>query len=463
MSRRDEFLPYCSDISLFTDLYELTMLQAYWSSSMHEQAVFSLFTRKLPEHRNFLLACGLDDALTYLEELHFPQQALDYLHEQGIFREDFLHWLSAFRFQGDVYALPEGTACFANEPQLEVVAPIAQAQLLETYLVNQQHMQTMAASKAARIVLAAGGKTVIDFGLRRIHGIDAGLKSARSFHIAGVQATSNVLAGAAYGLPISGTMAHSFIQAHDNELDAFRNFARSFPQTVLLVDTFDSLQGTRKVIKLAGELGSEFQIRGIRIDSNDLKSVAFDLRRELDEAGLHKVSIFASGSLDENVIRDIVASGAPIDGFGVGTRMGVSNDAPYLDMVYKLTSYAGKGRLKTSTNKATLPYQKQIFRQEGETGYSQDILAEVSESHPGRPLLRQVMHKGKRLPEGREALAQIKDRAHNELAALPSALRGLDPVSRPYPVHISPYLEQEAARIRQAVSGDTQEQINNPA
>jgi nicotinate phosphoribosyltransferase len=448
MSRREEFLPQCPNIALFTDLYELTMLQAYWASSMDHEAVFSLFVRKLPAHRNFLLACGLEDVLAYLEELHFPQEALDYLHEQGIFREEFLHWLSDFRFQGHVFALPEGTACFANEPLLEVMAPIGQAQLLETFLINQYHLQTMAASKAARIVLAAQGKRIIDFGLRRIHGIDAGLKSARSFCIAGVQATSNVLAGAMYGIPISGTMAHSFIQAHDNEYDAFKDFARAFPQTVLLVDTFDSLQGTRKVIRLAAELGTGFQIRGIRIDSSDLKALAFDLRRELDDAGMHGVNIFASGSLDEHVIQDLIESRVPIDGFGVGTKMGVSNDAPYLDMVYKLASYAGKGRMKTSPGKSTLPHQKQVFRQEGETEYIQDILAAFSETHPGRPLLRQVMHNGERLPAGREMLSEIKDRAQNELALLPPALRSLSPAQKAYPVQISPYLDHESARIR---------------
>jgi nicotinate phosphoribosyltransferase len=309
----------------------------------------------------------------------------------------------------------------------------------------------MAASKAARVALAAGDKRVIDFGLRRIHGIDAGLKAARGFFLAGVQATSNVLAGAAYDIPVSGTMAHSFIQAHDNELDAFRAFARAFPQTVLLVDTFGSLQGTRKVIQLAGELGMEFQIRGIRIDSSDLKALSFDLRQELDAAGLDQVSIFASGSLDEHVIQGIVHSKAPIDGFGVGTRMGVSDDAPYLDMVYKLTSYAGKGRMKTSTGKETLPHQKQVFREENNGKYVQDILAAFSEIHPGHPLLRQVMHKGKRLSAGQESLAEARDRAQKELAALPSNMHSLSPASAAYPVRVSQYLEQEAARIKAAL------------
>ncbi|MFP4049817.1 MAG: nicotinate phosphoribosyltransferase, partial [Desulfovermiculus sp.] len=419
--------------------------------SMHDDAVFSLFVRKLPKQRNFLLACGLEDVLTYLEELHFTPQALDYLHGLQTFREDFLHWLSSFSFQGDVYAMPEGTACFANEPMLEIVAPIGQAQLLETFVINQYHIQTLAASKAARVALAAGDKRVMDFGLRRIHGIDAGLKTARGFFLAGVQATSNVLAGAAYGIPVSGTMAHSFIQAHDNELDAFRAFARAFPQTVLLVDTFDSLQGTRKVIQLAGELGAEFQIRGIRIDSSDLKALSFDLRRELDAAGLHQVNIFASGSLDEHVIQDIVQSGAPIDGFGVGTKMGVSVDAPYLDMVYKLASYAGKGRIKTSTGKETLPHQKQVFREEDQGKNVQDTLAAFSETHPGRPLLQQVMHEGKRVLAGKESLAEARDRAQKELASLPASMLSLSPASEAYPVRVSPYLEQEVARIKAAL------------
>jgi nicotinate phosphoribosyltransferase len=451
MTQTKEFLPSCPHAALLTDLYELTMLQAYWANSMHDDAVFSLFVRKLPKQRNFLLSCGLEDVLTYLEELHFTTQALDYLHGLDIFQKDFLHWLSTFSFHGDVYAMPEGTACFANEPLLEIVAPIGQAQLLETYLINQYHIQTMAASKAARVALAAGDKRVIDFGLRRIHGIDAGLKAARGFFLAGVQATSNVLAGAAYDIPVSGTMAHSFIQAHDNELDAFRAFARAFPQTVLLVDTFDSLQGTRKVIQLAGELGVEFQIRGIRIDSSDLKALSFELRQELDAAGLDQVSIFASGSLDEHVIQDIVQSKAPIDGFGVGTRMGVSDDAPYLDMVYKLASYAGKGRMKTSTGKETLPHQKQVFREENNGKYVQDILAAFSETHPGRPLLRQVMHKGKRLSAGQESLAAARDRAQKELAALPSNMHSLFPASAAYPVRVSQYLEQEAAQIKAAL------------
>ncbi|MFP4035848.1 MAG: nicotinate phosphoribosyltransferase [Desulfovermiculus sp.] len=447
-----EFLPSCPHAAILTDFYELTMLQAYWANSMHDEAVFSLFVRKLPKQRNFLLACGLEDVLTYLEELHFTPQALDYLHGLQTFREDFLHWLSSFSFQGDVYAMPEGTACFANEPMLEIVAPIGQAQLLETFVINQYHIQTLAASKAARVALAAGDKRVMDFGLRRIHGIDAGLKTARGFFLAGVQATSNVLAGAAYGIPVSGTMAHSFIQAHDNEQDAFRSFARAFPQTVLLVDTFDSLQGTRKVIQLAGELGAEFQIRGIRIDSSDLKALSFDLRRELDAAGLHQVNIFASGSLDEHVIQDIVQSGAPIDGFGVGTKMGVSVDAPYLDMVYKLASYAGKGRIKTSTGKETLPHQKQVFREEDQGKNVQDTLAAFSETHPGRPLLQQVMHKGKRVLAGKESLAEARDRAQKEITALPASMHSLSPASEVYPVRVSQYLEQEAERIKASLT-----------
>ena len=455
MSRPRLSPPEYPHASLFTDLYELTMLQAYWANAMHEDAVFSLFVRKLPLERNFLLACGLEDVLSYLEEVHFTPQALDYLDSLQTFDPDFLHWLSDFSFQGQVYALAEGTPCFANEPLVEIKAPIGQAQLLETYLLNQIHVQTMLASKACRVVQAAAGRTVIDFGLRRIHGIDAGLKAARSFALAGVQATSNVLAGGTYGIPVSGTMAHSFIQAHDNEYEALRAFARTFPQTVLLVDTFDSLQGTKKVIQLARELGEDFQIKGVRIDSSDLGALSFELRQELDQAGLSQVSIFASGSLDEYVIDSLVRSGAPIKGFGVGTRMGVSNDAPYMDIVYKLSSYAGQGRMKTSSGKETLPHQKQVFRQEENGISTQDILAAWSEEHPGRPLLRQVMQDGRRLPAGRETLAEMQDRAQAEIAALPEDLRKVTPPSKAYPVQTSSYLQEEAARIKAAMTGKT--------
>ncbi|MFW6177885.1 MAG: nicotinate phosphoribosyltransferase, partial [Desulfohalobiaceae bacterium] len=396
------------DQSLVTDLYELTMLQACTGLDMHQEAVFSLFVRKLPESRNYLLACGLDDILDLVQELHFSPAALKYLQGLNLFQADFLDWLRDFRFTGSIYALEEGTPVFSQEPLLEVVAPIGQAQLLETLILNQAHLQTMIASKASRVVSAARGRRVVDFGLRRMHGIDAGLKSARAMYTSGVQATSNVHAGYVYDLPLSGTMAHSFIQAHEREREAFKGFCRFFPETVLLVDTYDTLQGVQQVIDLALELGPQCKVRGIRLDSGDLVKLSCKARQMLDEAGLSQISIFASGSLDEHRIQDLLAQGAPIDGFGVGTKMGISEDAPYLDMVYKLTSYAGQGRLKKSTGKKTLPWQKQLFRQQGAQGYSQDILAAWQESHPGEKLLKLVMQDGKRL-QPRRSLQELQE------------------------------------------------------
>jgi len=291
---------FTDDLALLTDLYQLTMLRGYREEGMDGQAVFSLFVRRLPESRNFLLACGLDDALRYLEELRFSESALDYLSGREEFDAAFIDWLRDFRFTGDVRAVREGTPLFANEPILEISAPLPEAQLVETFLMNQIHLQTTLASKAARVVLAAGGRAVVDFGLRRIHGADAGLKAARAFHIAGVAATSNVLAGKVYGVPIGGTMAHSYIQEHDSEMDAFRAFTRLYPDTVLLVDTYDTLEGVRRVVELAREVGEEFRVRAVRLDSGDLAKLAIAARKILDDGGLEEVEIFASGGLDEH-------------------------------------------------------------------------------------------------------------------------------------------------------------------
>src|SRR5918992_1460795 len=287
------------DLALLTDLYQLTMVQAYWREHLHDEAVFSLFVRRLPPRRNFLLACGLDDALGYLESYRFTATDLDYLAGRPEFQRPFIEWLAGFRFQGEVRAVPEGTPVFANEPILEVIAPLPQAQLMETLVLNQVHLQTMLASKAARVVLAARGRTVVDFGMRRMHGTDAALKGARAFYVAGVAATSNVLAGQVYGIPIAGTMAHSYIQVHHSELEAFRGFSAVYPETVLLVDTYDTLEGVRRVIRLAGELGDGFRVRAVRLDSGDLAALAFESRALLDQAGLQRVEIFASGGLDE--------------------------------------------------------------------------------------------------------------------------------------------------------------------
>jgi nicotinate phosphoribosyltransferase len=435
--------------ALLTDLYELTMLQAYFEEQMHDTAVFSLFVRRLPEHRNYLLACGLDDALAFLETLRFDDAALSYLESLGRFSNRFLKYLEQLRFTGDVYAVPEGTPVFAAEPIVEVSAPIAEAQLVEAIVMNQIHLQTVLASKAVRVVEAAQGRQVVDFGLRRMHGVDAGLKAARAFHIAGVDATSNVAAGQAYGLTVAGTQAHSYIQAHDDEYDAFRAFTRIYPDTVLLVDTYDTLAGVRKVVQLATTLGSAFRVSAVRLDSGDLCELALESRRILDDAGLAHVEIFASGGLNEDQIAGLMSAGAPINGFGVGTDMGVSRDAPALDIAYKLVEYAGRGRVKLSPGKAILPGRKQIVRVEKNGVADHDVLGSHDETIAGRPLMRQVMKSGERLPAGRVSLNEARAHARSEIDRLPAHVRGLAPARPAYDVKISDALEaQHEARRR---------------
>jgi nicotinate phosphoribosyltransferase len=434
--------------ALLTDLYELTMLQAYVEEGMEESAVFSLFVRRLPGRRNYLLACGLDDVLRFLEALSFDRESLSYLDSLGQFSERFLSYLEGLRFTGDVYALPEGTPFFANEPVLEVVAPMPQAQLIETLVMNQINLQTVLASKASRVVTAARGRTVVDFGLRRMHGIDAGLKAARAFYIAGVDATSNVAAGQCYGIPVAGTMAHSYIQAHDDEFEAFRSFTRLYPQTVLLVDTYDTLSGVRLVAKLSRDLGPDFKVRAVRLDSGDLGELARRSRQILDVEGLGSVEIFASGSLNEDAIDALLRSGAPIDGFGVGTDMGVASDAPSLDIAYKLVAYAGRGRMKLSTGKPILPGRKQVFRRERDGVSVGDIIAQYDETQDGRGLLVQVMKDGGRLAAGRDDLRTARRRVRDSLDRMPAAIRGLQPADPGYPVEVSGALGRARDELR---------------
>ncbi len=451
-----EAVPWASDdnIALFTDLYELSMLQVYAAEAMEGEAVFSLFVRRLPKERNFLLACGQDEVLRCLEGLHFTPESLAYLGSLGRFSDELLAKLASFRFTGDVYAVPEGTPVFANEPILELVAPLPQAQLVETLVMNQIHLATILASKAARVVSAAEGRLVVDFGARRMHGTDAAIKAARAFYIAGLGATSNVLAGRIYGLPVAGTMAHSFIQAYDHEADAFRAFTQQYPETILLVDTYDTLEGVRRVVDLARELGPDFKVKGVRLDSGDLGQLAFAAREILDGAGLENVEIFASGGLDETEVARLVQRGAPIDGFGVGTHLGVSSDAPGLDIAYKLCAYEGKGRLKLSTGKPILPGRKQVFRRAAGGGASGDIIARAEEKLDGRPLLQQVMRDGRRLT-GPEPLEAIRARARAEIDALPKRLRALEPASPEYPVEVSPALRDYQTSVAAEVAGST--------
>jgi len=442
--------------ALLTDLYQLTMLQAYWREGLEDRAAFSLFFRRLSPARNYLIACGLDEVLRYLEELHFTGEALEYLRGLGFFGSAFLDWLAELRFTGDVYAMPEGTPAFPGEPLLEVEAPIGEAQLVESFLLNQVHLQTVLASKAARVVAAARGRKVVDFAMRRMHGTDAALKGARAFYIAGVDATSNVLAGQLYGIPVSGTMAHSYVQAHEGELESFRTFARLYPETILLVDTYDPLEGVRKVVQLARELGGDFAVRGIRLDSGDLGALAVQAREILDAAGLGAVEIFASGLLDEYEIARLIEREAPITGFGVGTRMGVADEAPSSDLVYKLTEYAGVGRRKLSPDKATLPGRKQVFRIESGGAAKSDVVAGWDESLPGRPLLRLVMKDGKRIVTPPEALEELRARAAEEIAKLPARLRALEVAEPPYRVEFSEALRAQAERLRTRLVGPAQ-------
>ncbi len=427
-----------TSLALFTDLYELTMAQAYLQEGLTDQAVFSLFVRRLPPQRNFLLACGLETVLEYLETLRFSDDDIEYLASLPQFSQEFLDWLRQMRFTGDVYAVPEGTPVFAGEPILEIVAPLPVAQLVETLVMNQIHLPTLLASKAYRVVAAARGRPVFDFAARRMHGTDAALKGARAFYIAGVAATSNVLAGKLYHIPVVGTMAHSYIQAHGDELEAFRAFTQLYPETVLLVDTYDTLGGVHRVIELARE-GTDFRVKAVRLDSGDLLELSKQARALLDRAGLHHVQILASGGLDEEQIARLLEAGAPIAGFGVGTSMGVSRDVPDLDIAYKLSEYAGQARLKLSPGKSVLPGRKQVFRLEEHGVAERDIIARADEQLPGRPLLRLVMRAGERLE--RHDLEAIRRYTHEQIARLPERIRALAPAQPPYLVEISPALQ----------------------
>ncbi|QKT03508.1 nicotinate phosphoribosyltransferase [Ectothiorhodospiraceae bacterium 2226] len=440
------------DLALFTDLYELTMLQAYFEEGLTQPAAFSLAVRTLPPGRNFLLACGIDELLGQLERLRFEARHLDYLASLGLFREAFLDRLARLRFTGEVYAVAEGTPVFADEPILEVVAPLPEAQLIETLVINQVHLATVLASKAVRVVRAAAGRPVMDFGARRMHGIDAAVQGARAQYIAGVAATSNLLAGRRYGIPVAGTMAHSYIQAHGDERGAFAAFARLYPETVLLVDTYDTLAGIDRVIALAQRLGAAFRVRAVRLDSGDLVALAKAARTRLDAAGLERVQIIASGGLDEDSVAATLAAGAPVDRFGVGTRMGVARDAPDLDMAYKLCEYAGEGRLKLSTGKPVLPGRKQVFRVEEDGRDVRDVIARADEPLPGRPLLEPVMRGGRRT-QAAAPLTALRERARQRIARLPDAVQANAPAEPPYPVAVSAALRAYQDAVRKAIAG----------
>jgi nicotinate phosphoribosyltransferase len=433
---------------LLTDLYQLTMVQAYVEQGMVEQAVFEFFVRKLPPHRNFLLAAGLDQVLEFLEQLRFTADEIDWLASTGRFSPPCLDYLCKLRFMGDVQAMPEGTAFFPHEPILRVVAPLPLAQLVETRVMNLLNFQCLIASRAARSVLAAGGKPLIDFGLRRAHGSEAGLFAARASYIAGFAGSATVLAGRQYGIPLYGTMAHSFVQAHKDEVTAFEHFALAQPNNVvLLIDTYDTEAAAHKVVKLAQALKTKgITVKGVRLDSGDLAQHARQVRKILDEGGLRESQILASGNLDEYRLRDLVASGAPIESFAVGTAMTTSSDAPSLDCAYKLQEYGGRPCRKRSEGKATWPGRKQVYRhgdgRDGRLAY--DVVTTLDDRQNGRPLLQEVMKEGRRVGQT-PSLSEIRARAQRELASLPDPLRSLDE-AQPFDVRISQTL-QDLARL----------------
>jgi nicotinate phosphoribosyltransferase len=436
--------------ALLVDLYELTMSASYLARGINHEAIFELFPRRLPPRRDWLLAAGLGPTLELLRELRFGNREVEYLRSLEMFDDEFLRYLADFRFRGDVDAIPEGTIAFANEPLLRVTAPLIEAQLVETVLLNQINFQTMIATKAARIVLAAGGgdpgagESVVDFSPRRDHGTDAAMKVARSSAVAGCGGTSNVAAAMRYGLRPVGTMAHSYVLAFDTEEQAFRCFIESFPEgTVMLVDTYDTSQGVRNAIAAARDSGVE--LAGIRLDSGDLLALSREARRLLDDAGMTGTRITASGDLNEDRIAELVAVGAPIDLWGVGTDLGTSRDSPVVNGVYKLVSRRHDGEWqgvwKRSADKATIPGPKQVFRAYDDGTMRDDVIAAADEDLEGEPLLRPAMRGGE--ITGAESLAEIRERTAGQLAALPEDLRrpAADGAVEPFPVRYSDRLQ----------------------
>jgi len=436
--------------ALFADLYEVTMSQAYRADGMSSTAVFETFYRKLPPGRSYIMAAGYPDVLDFLEGFGFEEDDLRYLQQLGGFSDEFLQWLARVRFTGDVWAVPEGTVVFPNEPIVQVVAPIIEAQLVETFVINQIHLQSVIASKAARVVDAARGRLVVDFGARRAHGTDAALKVARAAYIAGAAGTSNLLAARLYGMPAFGTMAHSFVQAFDNEIDAFDAFARMYPGTTLLVDTYDTLRGVDRVIELAKRLGPRFTVSAVRLDSGDMGVLSKVARAKLDAAGLDRVGVFASSGLDEYRIAALLDEGCPIDGFGVGTKLVVAEDAPALDMAYKLVEYAGRPTTKFSSGKLIYPGRKQLFRSVEDGTFVGDVLGQHNEQLGGEPLLKPVMKNGRRLSPGNPDLAAARDRAQKQIEGLPPQLRSREDVDWSYPVNVSRRVLTEVERLRRA-------------
>ncbi len=440
--------------ALFADLYELTMAQAYWQHGHNGPATFSLAFRNLPPDRGYAVFAGLEDALDHLEALRFTTADVDYLRSLGLFDAAFLDWLPSLRFTGDVRAMGEGELVFAEEPVVEVTAPVIEAQLVETAVMNAIGLQTMLATKAARVVYAAQGRAVVEFAARRTQGEEAADRLARVSYMAGFGGTSNVLAAARYGIPPVGTMAHSFISSFPTEADAFDAYADSFPDTsTLLVDTYDTVEGVRR----AAETGKRLReaghaLRAVRLDSGDLLALSIASRRLLDDAGLADVQVFASGGLDEFDVEALLGAGAPIGGFGVGTKLGVSADAPWMDWAYKLSEYGGAPVLKLSEGKSSLAGRKQVYRRsDGDGLYAGDTLALEDEQLPegdGAPLLAEVMRNGQRTGSA-PALLELRRRFAANFARLPERHKALRS-PEVYPVDHTWALEETQWRATQS-------------
>jgi nicotinate phosphoribosyltransferase len=433
-----------NNLALLTDLYEMTMAASYLEHGMNETAVFSLFVRKYPPQWNYFVACGLKEVLNYLNQLKFTDDDLDYLKSTDFFKPDFLSYLENFKFHGDVHAMPEGTIFFKDEPILEVTAPLIEAQIIETFLINTINLQSMIATKASRCVHAAGNRKLVDFSFRRTQGIDAAMKVAKASYAAGFIGTSNVLAGKQYEIPIYGTMAHSFVSSFDKEIDAFRAFSQSFPKnSILLVDTYDSLSGTLKAAQVGKEMAERGEnLKGIRLDSGDMAELSQKARQILDEYGLKDSMIFASGGFDEYKIQKVLSQKAKIDSFGVGTKMGVSADAPYLDIAYKITKYNGEPVLKLSTGKVSLSSDKQVFRFSSDKGfYDHDLIALRNEKWAnGKPLLKQVMSNGKIVYKA-PPLSELQNQFKENFSHLEEKYKDIQKDKPLYPVKISKKLQ----------------------
>jgi nicotinate phosphoribosyltransferase len=445
--------PLGEHLALLTDLYQLTMAACYFDQDMQDEATFSLFIRKYPAQRSYFVAAGLAEAINYLETLRFTDTDLAYLASTGLFQTPFLDYLAGLRFTGEVQALPEGSIFFEGEPIVEVSAPIIEAQLAETFLINAISLQTMIATKASRVMHAAGGRPLVDFSLRRTQGSDAGLKVARASYLAGFAGTSNVLAGRVYGIPIFGTMAHSYITSFPNEIEAFRVFARNFPaSTTLLIDTYDNISGTRHAITVAKEMEAKGErLQYVRLDSGDMAAISKAVRRLLDDNGLDYVRILASGGFDEHKIARLLTDGARIDAFAVGTKMGVSADAPYFDIAYKLVRYDDRPVMKLSSGKVTLVDKKQIWRICDDQGTMQrDVIALRGEDlAEASPLLAPVMAGG-RIIRPLPTLPESRDYFQAQFAQLPAVHKRLiDPT--PYPVSLSAELQAMQSQVEQQI------------